>query len=211
MMSGIEGLPVTGINPDPSIRLNLRDLSQVRASEMIGLIIDKMMSHAGWSECDACPLHDAANACPIIENRCRLQNASDGAVFQKRLTALVELSEQNGVHFPVRQLLALVTNILLGHPKATDGPMSCGQVAEITAQETLHLASIYRNVFGENLSARRAEKTDLFRKLAKIDPVRSATAAFLWLSTLAATKTRSAISRAVSGSVAARSTPTARR
>jgi hypothetical protein len=86
-------------------------------------------------------------------------------VFQKRLTALVELSEQNGVHFPVRQLLALVTNILLGHPKATDGLMSCGQVAEITAQETLHLASIYRNVFGENLSARRAEKTDLFRKL----------------------------------------------
>jgi hypothetical protein len=89
--------------------------------------------------------------------------------------------------------------------------MSCGQVAEITAQETLHLASIYRNVFGETLSARRAEKTDLFRKLAKIDPVRSATAAFSWLSTLAATKTRSAISRAVSGSVAARSTPTARR
>jgi hypothetical protein len=91
----------------------------------------------------------------------------------------------------------------LGHPKATDGLTSCGQVEEITAQETLHLASIYRNVFGENLSARRAEKTDLFRKLAKIDPARSATAAFLGLSTLAATKTRSAISRAVSGSVAA--------
>jgi hypothetical protein len=84
MMSGIEGLLVTGINPDPSIRLNLRDLSQVRAREMIGLIIDKMMSHANCSECDACPLHDAANACPIIENRRGLQNASDGAVFQKR-------------------------------------------------------------------------------------------------------------------------------
>jgi hypothetical protein len=31
------------------------------------------------------------------------------------LTALVELSEQNGVHFPVRQLLALATNSLLGY------------------------------------------------------------------------------------------------
>jgi hypothetical protein len=47
---------------------------------MIGLIIDKMMSHAGWSECAACPLHGGADACPIIENRRRLQGASDGAV-----------------------------------------------------------------------------------------------------------------------------------
>jgi hypothetical protein len=43
--------------------------------------------------------------------------------------------------------------------------MSCGQVADLGSQERLHLASIDRNVFGENLSPRRAEKTDLFRKL----------------------------------------------
>jgi hypothetical protein len=161
----VESLLVTGTNPDPTVRLNLRDLSQAPASEMTNLIIDKMMSHPGWSECATCPLHDDNNACPILENRRRLQVTSDGAVFQKRLTALVELSEQNGVHFPVRQLLALVTNILLGHPKARDGLMSCGEVAEIAAQQSVHLASIYRNVFGENLSSRRAEKTDLFRKL----------------------------------------------
>lgn len=161
----IEGLLVTGKNPDPSVRLNLRDLSQAPASDMIGLIIEKIMSHPGWSECEACPLHDGTNACPIVENRRRLQDPVDGGTFQKRLTALVELSEQNGVHFPVRQSLALVTNILLGHPRATDGLMSCKEVVEIDAQQTSHFASIYRNVFGENLSARRAEKTDLFRKL----------------------------------------------
>ncbi|SDD08266.1 hypothetical protein SAMN05216337_1007131 [Bradyrhizobium brasilense] len=161
----IENLLVAGTNPDPSVRLNLRDLSQAPASEMIGLIVEKMMSHPGWSECDSCPLRDDKNACPIMENRRRLQDELDGAIFRKRLTALVDLSEQNGVHFPVRQSLALVTNILLGHPKATDGLMSCGEVAGLEEQGTLHLASIYRNVFGENLSARRAEKTDLFRKL----------------------------------------------
>jgi hypothetical protein len=48
MTRAIEGLLVTGINPDPSVRLNLGDLSQAPASEMIGLIIDKMMSHPGW-------------------------------------------------------------------------------------------------------------------------------------------------------------------
>jgi hypothetical protein len=84
MTRAVEGLLVTGINPDPSVRLNLRDLSQAPASEMIGLIIDKMMSHPGWGECAACPMHDGANACPIAENRRRLQDASQGAVFQKR-------------------------------------------------------------------------------------------------------------------------------
>jgi hypothetical protein len=108
MTEAVEGLLVTGVNPNPSVRLNLRDLSQAPASEMIGMIIDKMMAHPGWGECPACPMQDGANACPIVENRTRLQDTSQGAVFQRRLMALVELSEQNGVHFPVRQLLALV-------------------------------------------------------------------------------------------------------
>jgi hypothetical protein len=160
----VEGLLVAGENPDPSVRLNLRDLSQAPASEMIGLIIEKVMSHPGWAECEGCPLY-GGNDCPIVENRRRLQDPVVGATFQRRLTALIELSEQNGIHFPVRQSLALVTNILLGHPKAKDGLMSCAEVAQFKAEQTLHLASIYRNVFGENLLARRAEKTDLFRKL----------------------------------------------
>ncbi|MCW3061467.1 MAG: hypothetical protein JWQ02_3288 [Capsulimonas sp.] len=165
MNLSVESLLVTGVNPDEAIRLNLRDLSQAPASDMIEMIIEKMMSHSGWDECSSCPSNEGINCCPILENRRRLQDNSDGEVFRKRLTALIELSEHNGVHFPVRQLLALATNVLLGHPKATDGLMSCRQSADLAEQENFHLASIYRNVFGENLTARRAEKTDLFKKL----------------------------------------------
>jgi hypothetical protein len=86
-------------------------------------------------------------------------------VLRRRLAALIELSEQNGVHFPIRQLLALGANILLGHPSARDGLMSCADVPAILEAETVHLASVYRNVFGENLTPRRAEKTELFKKL----------------------------------------------
>jgi hypothetical protein len=148
MTRTVESLLVGGVNPDPNVNLNLRDLSQAPASAMIAMIIEKMMAHAGWAECSACPLSTAGTACPIVENRKRLQDPSDGAVFRKRLMSLVELSEQNGVHFPVRQSLALVTNILLGHPDAADGLMSCAQVPELVSEEKLHLASIYRNVFG---------------------------------------------------------------
>src|SRR5262249_4026098 len=103
MTKAIEALLVTGTNPDSEVRSDLRDLSQAPAYEMIGMIIEKMMSHQRWSDCAGCPMQDGDNACPILENRNRLQDPSQGAVFRKRLVALVELSEQNGVHFPVRQ------------------------------------------------------------------------------------------------------------
>lgn len=164
MVRAVEELLVTGENPDPDVRLNLRDLSQAPASLMIRRIVDAMTTHPGWEHCEGCPAH-SAQTCPIWENRARIQGESDAGLLQQRLTALVELSEQNGVHFPVRQLLALVANILLGHPDAPDGLMSCSDVPEIVAKGSLDQASVYRNIFGENLKPRRAEKSDLFRKL----------------------------------------------
>jgi hypothetical protein len=161
----IEELLVTGENTDPQVRLNLRDLSQAPASKMIGKIIDGITAHPGWVYCDSCPLRDSIQGCPIWENRNRIKGQAEGDMLPRRLTALIELSEQNGVHFPVRQLLALVSNILLGHPDAPDGLMSCAEVPEILAQETFDRASVYRNIFGENLKPRRAEKLELFRKL----------------------------------------------
>jgi hypothetical protein len=160
----VEELLVTGENPDPEIRLNLRDLSQAPASQMIRTIVAAMTGHPGWDQCDACPIR-TAQTCPIWENRARIQGEADSGLLQRRLTALIELSEQNGVHFPVRQLLALVANVLLGHPDAPDGLMSCSDVPGILTAESLDQASVYRNIFGENLKPRRAEKSDLFRKL----------------------------------------------
>jgi hypothetical protein len=80
-----------------------------------------------WEHLEACPCHNT-QTCPIWENRARIRGESDAGLLQQRLTALVELSEQNDIHFPVRQLLALVANILLGHPDAPDGLMSCSDV-----------------------------------------------------------------------------------
>jgi len=164
MVRAVEELLVTGDNPDPEVRLNLRDLSQAPASQMIRTIIAAMTTHPGWEQCEACPLR-SARICPIWENRERIQGETDSGLLQQRLTALVELSEQNGVHFPVRQLLSLVANILLGHPDAPDGLMSCSDVPDILAAGSLDQASVYRNIFGENLKPRRAEKSNLFRKL----------------------------------------------
>jgi len=43
--------------------------------------------------------------------------------------------------------------------------MSCNDVPKIIANGSIDRASVYRNAFGENLTVRRAEKSDLFKKL----------------------------------------------
>jgi len=161
----VEDLLVTVSTSDLAMRLQLKDLSRAPAAQMTVEIIAAITRHEGWVGCSECPSQTEGQICPILENRRRLMAEDDGDPFQRRLTALIELSERNGGHFPVRQLLALVANSLLGHPAARDGLMSCADVPTIQQSGRADLASVYRNIFGENLKQSRAEKTELFKKL----------------------------------------------
>lgn len=152
-------------NPDSGLRLQLYDLSRARATEMIGSVIDEVTDHDGWAACEVCPVQENGRICPIQENRKRLKGSADHHLLRTRLEALIEICAQNGEHLPVRQLLLLVANAILGHPAARDGLMTCESVAAIVEANDCSRASVYRNVFGENLTPRRAEQTDVFRKL----------------------------------------------
>ncbi|MBV5262419.1 hypothetical protein [Pinisolibacter aquiterrae] len=148
----------------PGVRLSLRDMSQAPAADMIGRVIEAMTNHPDWAQCEGCQAAGAGK-CPIQENRDRIRGLADGDLLHRRLRALIMLSEQNGVHFPVRQLLMLAANLILGHPDCRDGLMTCADVPELAIKGTFDRASVFRNIFGENLPARRTEKIDLFRKL----------------------------------------------
>jgi hypothetical protein len=161
----VEDLLVTGATADSAVRLKLSDLSRAPAAQMTIDIIRAITAHEGWEGCDICPSQIEGQTCPIRENRQRMMAEGLDDPFQERLTSLIELSERNGGHFPVRQLLALVSNSLLGHPDARDGLMSCADVPDIQKSGRTDLGSLYRNIFGENLKPSRAEKTELFKKL----------------------------------------------
>lgn len=161
----VEDLLVTGTAADAGVRLELSDLSRAPAAQMTIDIIKAITRHEGWDGCNVCSSQADGQSCPIRENRRRMMAESPDDPFQDRLASLIELSERNGSHFPVRQLLALASNSLLGHPDARDGLMSCADVPDIQQSGRSDLASIYRNIFGENLKPSRAEKTELFKKL----------------------------------------------
>lgn len=165
LAQAVEDLLVEGVTSEVNVRLKLRDLSRAPASQTTINIIKAVTNHPGWATCDSCPSQMDGKICPISENRKRMMCVGPDDPFQDRLTSLIELSERNGSHFPVRQLLALISNSLLGHPDARDGVMSCADVPDIQRNGRTDLGSLYRNVFGENLKSSRAEKTELFKKL----------------------------------------------
>ena len=160
----VEDLLVVGRSGNPAIKLDLRDLSRSAAAVMIDQVIDAVTQHPGWDGCLDCPAL-GEGTCPIRENRGRLVGTNGNGLFRRRLGDVVEASEQNGGHFTIRQVLSLVTNVILGHPDARDGLMACTDVENLASAGTAERASPYRNVFGGNLRASRAERTEPFRKL----------------------------------------------
>jgi hypothetical protein len=146
-------------------RLALFDLSRQARAEAVEDVLRAVSEHPEWTKCGSCSWHGNGRVCPIMENRTRMLGAEDQGRLRKRLSALAEISRANGTHLPIRDLLALASNMILGHPEAKEGLMSCSDVPKIQERGTVEMASIYDNVFGANLK-RRASNKPIFRALA---------------------------------------------
>ncbi|ACB54583.1 hypothetical protein cce_5237 (plasmid) [Crocosphaera subtropica ATCC 51142] len=161
----IETLLVEEKRENPEFNLLLYNLSRLNNEEIFSRILDAVLNHPGWEECSQCPYQtptDSQQRCPIWENKTRLDGKNDQQLMRQRIIDLLELSRHKGTHLPIRQLLLLISNIILGHPDVKDKLLNCNQIPKITTQKTGYLASPYSNLFGENLSSRKRNKTDVF-------------------------------------------------
>jgi hypothetical protein len=170
ILATIEDLLIAGHTDRTAARLQVVNLSRQSTTLMLPAVINAVLDHPGWSGCARCGLREGDEsrpACPIWENRGRLAGGNDGGVLRQRLGDLAELSERNGVHFTVRQLFMLISNALLGHPDVSERLMACKDVPGILNAGTESRASIYRNIFGENLSVRWRERKGAFETLGR--------------------------------------------
>jgi hypothetical protein len=149
--------------------LAIFDLSRTTRRESLSEVLRAVASHPEWDSCKQCALQADGRVCPIYENRARVLGERDGGLFARRLGDIVEVARLNGWHLPVRDLLALVSNMILGHSnprEAKEGLMACADIAKIQEKGSVENASLYGNVFGSNLPARRAMSRPVFRALA---------------------------------------------
>ncbi|MED1951460.1 hypothetical protein [Brevibacillus centrosporus] len=166
----IEDLLVSDNVESNDLNLRLYNLSRISAAWALPKIVKSLLEHSGWEQCTQCAFKenvDLSQRCPIWENRTRLEGNYNDQIIQSRILDLLELCEINGLHLPIRQLLLLVSNMILGHPEARDRLMSCKDVPKILEKNTASFGSIYRNIFGENLTERRRESTEIFETLGR--------------------------------------------
>lgn len=166
----IEEMLVTEQKEHDKYEVRLYNLSRISAAWALPQVIDAVVNHAGWKECSYCQYFDHENIhqrCPIGENKKRLEDIDGQKIIRERLIDLLELCEINGIHLPIRQLLLLISNMMLGHPDVKDKLMKCSDIPILIENKTLVKGSIYRNVFGENLTERRREATEVFSTLGR--------------------------------------------
>jgi broad-specificity NMP kinase len=152
----------------PMDRLAIFDLSRTTHRSSLEEVLKAVAGHEEWDNCARCTRQGDGSVCPIAENRTRLLGAADGGVFARRLGDLVEVARLNGSHLPVRDMLALVSNMILGHKDkdTKEGLMACSDIARIQDAGTMEKGSLYGNVFGANLPRRRAMDRPVFKALA---------------------------------------------
>src|SRR5260370_13792841 len=160
----LERLLVEGRQHEPGVRLVLFNLSRGSSGELLDLALEAFLSHEVWSECLAsnADAHQAFGAnCPIRHNYELLRTP----LVQKRLRALFELCDYNDLHIPIRQILMLLTNAVLGHPDVKDQLMVPADIPILIKEGIVAKARLYNNVFGGNLPDTRRESLTIFAYL----------------------------------------------
>lgn len=152
--SVLEDLLVEDKQSMEGVRIHFFNLSRGNSSEVFQKAIDSFLSHPGWDECYN--LFAGENEffgpqCPIRHNYELLKSP----LVQLRLISLIKLCGYNDHHIPLRQMLLLLTNTVLGHPDVQDCLMIPNDIPRIIENNTVSKANIYNNIFGGNLPNRR--------------------------------------------------------
>jgi hypothetical protein len=156
-----EDLLVEDRQEQSGVRLKFFNLSRANSAELFDRAIKAFLDHSGWTELTSgVPGENDVFGvkCPIRRNYELLQTP----LVRARLRSLLELCDYNGLHVPVRQILLLLTNTVLGHPDVKDHLMVPADVPKVIAAGTVSRASLYSNVFGGNLSEIRRQSITIF-------------------------------------------------
>ena len=144
--------------------LTFFNLSQMKSSELFELALEKLLSHERWQVCfegEAAESVTFGPQSPIRRNYELLRER----LVQERLKTLFEFCDYNELHVPIREILLLLANAILGHPDCREGLMIPKDVERVINNQTVAKASLYSNIFGGNLSSTRQESIPVFRYL----------------------------------------------
>lgn len=156
----IEALLVEDQRESDGVPLKLFNLSRIACTALFDLALDAFLEHEGWQECYAAAETDGffGSRCPIRHNYELLKQP----LVRARLRSLFELCDCNDLHVPIRRLLLLFSNAILGHPDGKDRLLQAADVVDVVRNGTSAKTSLFNNLFGGNLSEVRRDSLEVF-------------------------------------------------
>lgn len=163
----LEEMLVEDRSADPRLRLLLYNLSRLDPSEHFDVLIEQVVEHPQWGACTGCELLTAngTTTCPIRVNRELLRGGRAKSAFRRRLGDLLRLAGANRMHLPIRDLLLLGVNIILGDQQVGQPLLTCNTAKNRAASKNYAVTNPYANAFGANLSEKDRQKYQAFTVL----------------------------------------------
>lgn len=156
----IESLLVEDQREMAEVPLKFFNLSRIPCTSLFDLALDALIQHERWDDCYAESKDDGffGAQCPIRHNYELLK----APLIRARLHALFALCDCSDLHVPIRRILLLLANALLGHPDVKDRLMQASDVSGVILNKTVAKASLFGNIFGANLTENRRESLEVF-------------------------------------------------
>ncbi len=161
----LEEMLVEERSHDARLRLRLYNLSRLDASLHFDALVEQIVEHPQWRGCADCELMapDGTTQCPIRLNRQLLRG--ENSPFRRRLMSLLRLAGANRMHLPIRDLLLLGVNIILGDQQLGQPLLTCRTAKNRADSDNYALTNPYANAFGANLSEKDRQKYQAFTVL----------------------------------------------
>lgn len=144
--------------------LILLDLSQTSSAKNFELLLNAILEMADRYESDCPSLSDPTVFCPIHANIALLKKE----YIQKQLLTIIRSCDLNYNHITLRKLFMLIANIILGHKGEQRVFSTCEEaISHYIGRSNRLDASFYNNIFGDNLSRSKQEKSP-FKELLEL-------------------------------------------
>jgi hypothetical protein len=135
----------------PDLRLDMWNLSRQPHDETFERLLDAVLDHPAWGGCATCT---SAPSCPIRRNG-RLLKQAGPVGLRSRMRDMIRIAADNDMHLPIRQVLLVVVNMLLGVQGQKAPLLTCHSAASLVNEARLSASNPYDNVFGLNLGTDR--------------------------------------------------------
>lgn len=149
--AGLRVMLDTGETEHGGLNLCLHNLSAQQHDVLFDDLVTEIVEHPKWAACEGCSLYETST-CPIRRNRALLADRGV-ASMRSRLGDLIRIAAANDTHLPMRHILVLIVNVLLGVSDRKTTLMTCKVAHLLAAEGETARSNPYDNVLGLNLKA----------------------------------------------------------